>query len=185
MKTIRLILAGMMLLAGGAMQAQVSVNVNIGVPPPWGPVGFTDVRYYYLPDVEAYYDVHSSVFIYYTGGVWVHRAYLPGMYRNYDLYGGYKVVMRDYHGTTPYKNFKEYKKKYAKGYHGGAQKTIGERPGKGNGVKNTHDGNHENKDKGHGNDYKSGHSNDKGNYHGNEKGTKSDQGHDGGKGKKK
>lgn len=125
-------MAGMALLLAGAVQAQISVNVNIGSPPMWGPVGYSDVQYYYLPDVEAYYDVPSANFIYYEGGTWVHRTYLPRRYRNYDLYGGYKVVMTDYHGNTPYTHFKEYKYKYAKGYRGKAQKNIGVRPGNGN-----------------------------------------------------
>src|SRR5436305_998568 len=132
MKALKLIMIGMALLFAGAVQAQVSVNVNIGTPPPWGPAGYTEVRYYYLPDVEAYYDVQTSMFIYYGGGVWVHRSSLPRQYRNYDLYGGYKVVMTDYRGDAPYNNYKEYRTRYARGYRGGEQRTIAERPGKGN-----------------------------------------------------
>lgn len=123
---------GIVVLLSGALHAQVSVNVNIGVPPPWGPVGYAEARYYYLPDVEAYYDIQASMFICYVGGTWVHRAHLPSVYRNYDLYDGYKVVMTDYQGSAPYHRFSEYKSKYAKGYRGPAQKTIGQKPGKGN-----------------------------------------------------
>src|SRR5436309_11349007 len=126
MKVLKLIVIGVVLFLGSEVQAQVSVNVSIGTPPPWGPVGYTEVRYYYLPDVEAYYDVQSSMFIYYGGGVWVHRKYLPTRYRNYDLYGGYKVVMSDYRGDAPYSNFNEYKARYARGYRGEVQKTNGE-----------------------------------------------------------
>lgn len=132
MKYLRSVIIGMVLFLSNTMNAQVSVNVNIGSPPMWGPAGYTEVRYYYLPDVEAYYDVQTSMFIYFGGGVWLHRTYLPSYYSNYDLYGGYKVVMIDYHGDQPYYNFKEYKVKYVKGYRGGLQKTIGQRPGKGN-----------------------------------------------------
>lgn len=132
MKILKLLIIGIVFFLANASHAQVSVNVNIGSPPLWGPVGYTDVRYYYLPDVEAYYDVQSAMFIYYSGGTWIHRTYLPTRYRNYDLYSGYKVVMTDYHGTTPYTFYKEHKVKYAKGYHGPSQKTIGEKPGKGN-----------------------------------------------------
>lgn len=170
MKALKLIVFGMVLFLASAVQAQIAVSINIGTPPPWGPVGYTEVRYYYLPDVEAYYDVQSSMFIYYGGGAWVHRAYLPARYRSYDLYNGYKVVMTDYRGDTPYTHFKEYKTKYAKGYRGEAQRTIGERPGRGNsGAKISHEGNHGNKGGGHGND----------------KNMKKDHGHGGGNGKKK
>ena len=153
MKAFRFVIIGMILFFASAGQAQVSVNVNIGIPPPWGPAGYSQVHYYYLPDVEAYYDVQSSMFIYYGGGAWVHKAYLPAQYKNYDLYGGYKVVMTDYHGNTPYTHFKDHKAKYGKGYHGKPQKTIGEKPGKGHsGEKNSHESkNHGGKEGGGGN----------------------------------
>jgi len=132
MKTLKLFLFAAALFIAGAMQAQVSVNVNIGTAPQWGPAGYSDARYYYLPDVEAYYDINNSRFIYYDGRTWVRRAYLPSRYRNYDLYNGYKVVMTDYRGNTPYQYHKSYKVKYKKGYRGHAQKNIGNRPSKGN-----------------------------------------------------
>ena len=122
---------GIAIIMSNPIKAQVSVNINIGSPPMWGPVGYAEVRYYYLPDVEAYYYIQTSMFIYYGGGVWIHRTYLPSIYSNYDLYGGYKVVMVDYYGTTPYVNFKEHKVKYKKGYRGPSQKTIGVRSGNG------------------------------------------------------
>jgi hypothetical protein len=137
MKLLKSIFIGMLLFLASTIQAQVVVRLNLGSPPMWGPAGYNEARYYYLPDVEAYYDVQSSMFIYSTGGAWVHRRYLPTRYRNYDLYGGYKVVMTDYHGDAPYTNFKEYKTKYARGYHGQSQKSIGDRPGKGNSKANT------------------------------------------------
>ena len=130
MNYLKIIAIGIIMLFSNIIKAQVSVNINIGSPPEWGPIGYTEVRYYYLPDVEAYYDIQSSTFIYFGDGVWLHRAYLPTRYRNYDLYNGYKVVMVDYHGEAPYSHFKEHKMKYKKGYRGPAQKTIGEKPGK-------------------------------------------------------
>lgn len=177
---------GMAMILASAAHAQVSVNVNIGSPPMWGPVGYTNVQYYYLPDVEAYYDIHSSMFIYYTGGAWVHRAYLPGKYKNYDLYGGYKVVMRDYHGNAPYSNFKDYKAKYRKGYHGEMQRTIGERPGHGNpGHFEPYHGKPGNNGGAPGKNGNGGHGNDKSDSHGHDKNAKSGHGQGDGNGKKK
>jgi hypothetical protein len=172
MKALKLLVAGMAMFFAFAAQAQVSVHVNLPSPPPppWGPAGYTDVRYYYLPDVEAYYDVPSAMFIYNERGSWVHRSHLPGRYRNYDLYGGYKVVMSDYRGDAPYANFKEHKMKYGRGYHGEAQRSIGERPGKGNpGMRESRSGNPGNREGGQGN----------------VKSRKEGPGHGGGKGRKK
>lgn len=132
MKRLKLILFALGLIAASGLQAQVSVRINLGSPPQWGPAGYTSVSYYYLPDVEAYYDLQSSRFIYLSGGQWVHRTSLPYRYRNYDLYNGYKVVMTDYHGNAPYTHYKDHKSKYSRGYRGEAQRTIGDRPGRGN-----------------------------------------------------
>ncbi|PJB58952.1 MAG: hypothetical protein CO098_05960 [Bacteroidetes bacterium CG_4_9_14_3_um_filter_41_19] len=130
MKTLKLMVAGLSLFLAGSLQAQTTINVSIGSPPLWGPVGYAEARYYYLPDLEAYYDIQSSNFIYYENGRWIHKAHLPYQHRGYDLYHGYKVVLTDYHGNDPYSHFKEHKVKYVKGYRGHEQKTIGERPGK-------------------------------------------------------
>lgn len=141
MKTIKLIAIGLFFLVTSATQAQVSVNVNIGSPPSWGPAGYANVDYYYIPDVQAYYDIQASQFIYFGNGRWIRSRNLPGQYRNYDLYNGYKVVLNDYHGRTPYTYYKQHKVKYYKGYKGKPQKSIG----------NKHDnGNKGNKEKSHG-----------------------------------
>lgn len=132
MKALKVAITAIALVLTVALQAQVDVNINIGSPPVWGPAGYSGVQYYYLPDVYSYYDVNSSMFIYQSKGKWIHRSYLPTRYRNYDLYSGYKVVMTDYHGNTPYTHYKTHKIKYAKGYRGPEQKNIGVKPGKKN-----------------------------------------------------
>jgi hypothetical protein len=118
MKTTKFFVIAAILLFSVIAQAQVSVNVNIGRPPAWAPVGHAATEYYYLPDVEAYYDIRQTQFIYFGNGRWIRSKNLPGRYRNYDLYGGYKVVLNDYHGSRPFNNFKNHKIKYYKGYKG-------------------------------------------------------------------
>ena len=127
MKTIKLLALVLILTFAGTVQGQLSIRLNIGNPPAWGPAGYNDVRYYYLPDVEAYYDVQTSMFIYISGNRWIRRSYLPAHYKNYDLYHGYKVVMRDYRGNAPYSQFNEHRMKYAKGYRGEEQRNNGYR----------------------------------------------------------
>ncbi len=128
MNHLKLIIVGLLLFFVVSVEAQISVNINLGTPPQWGPAGYTDVRYYYIPDVEAYYDVPSSMFIYYNSVTWIHRRSLPTRYRNYDLYNGYKVPMSDYRGDRPYNNFRKHKMQYARGYRGQEQHNIGQRP---------------------------------------------------------
>lgn len=116
MKTLKFLIAGLTLLMASSLPAQVSVNVNIGGRPDWGPVGYTQANYYYLPDVEAYYDVRQSNFIYANNGTWIAARTLPSRYRSYDLYSGPKVVLTDYRGNRPYTYFKTHRVKYHRGY---------------------------------------------------------------------
>ena len=171
MKALKLFVIGTLLFfAASSAQAQISVHLNLGTAPDLGPSGYSDVRYYYIPDVEAYYDVSSSMFIYNNGVTWVHRSSLPSRYRSYDLYNGYKVPMSNYRGNTPYANFRQHKVQYAKGYRGPEQHTIGQRPERGNpnqgnysrGRSNQRDNRGNDKEKGRGNDKNRGEGHDKG-----------------------
>jgi hypothetical protein len=171
MKKLKLIALGIFLFVSSLIQAQVSVNVNIGTPPAWGPVGYSNVQYYYLPDVQAYYDIRATQFIFIKNGKWFRSRYLPGNYRNYDLYNGYKVVLNDYHGSHPYYYFNTHKAKYYKGYKGNPQKTIGKNP--------NYKGNSGNANYSHGNSGNSGNkqgNSNKGNGNSGNKGGNSNKG---------
>ena len=151
MRTLKLIAVGIILFASSTIQAQVSVNVNIGAAPAWGPVGHVATEYYYLPDVESYYDIRASQFIYFGGGSWIRSRHLPYQYRNYDLHRGYKVVLNDYHGSRPYSHFKSHKVKYYRGYNGRDNRNVGYNNNRRAYVSNRHNDNrkeyqkHENK----------------------------------------
>lgn len=112
----------LVLLVGSIFNApaQVRVNVNIGLQPAWGPAGYDYVRYYYIPDCDAYYDVPNRVYVYFDNGVWVHRPYLPPMYRNVDIYRVHKVVIND---RDPWMRHNVYHNRYM-GYRGRHDQVI-------------------------------------------------------------
>lgn len=91
--------------------AQVSVSINIGSQPTWGPVGYDYVDYYYLPDIETYYYVPKHQFVYLSNGKWIFATSLPSRYGYYNLYSGYKVVINE---PRPYLNFTTHRVTYAK-----------------------------------------------------------------------
>lgn len=91
-------------------KAQVSLQINIGLQPNWGPRGYDHVDYYYLPEVESYYHVPTKQFVYFERNKWVHRRSLPARYRNYDLYQGRKVVINQ---PRPYLQHRVYQANYA------------------------------------------------------------------------
>ncbi|WP_039866703.1 hypothetical protein [Pedobacter sp. BAL39] len=114
----RIILAvvfGVASLSSISTKAQVSLSINIGSQPQWGPSGYNHVDYYYLPDIEAYYHVPDKQYIYMENGRWTRANVLPSRYRNYDLYKGYKVVMNN---PKPYLSHRNNVKQYSR-YKGG------------------------------------------------------------------
>ena len=57
--------------------AQIRFNFNIGLQPIWGPVGYDRVENYYLPDIDAYYNIDSRQYTYIIEGRWVTTFLLP------------------------------------------------------------------------------------------------------------
>lgn len=106
----RIILASILLISFivGA-KAQISVNVNLGLQPNWGPVGYDRVEYYYLPEYEAYYYVPSKRFYYQNGNSWVNASRLPSRFGTINLFNTYKVVINE---PRPYMRHIDYRNKY-------------------------------------------------------------------------
>lgn len=93
--------------------AQVRVNVNIGSQPLWGPVGYDYVRYYYMPEIDVYYDVMNRKYTYYQGSKWVTKSKLPGRYKHFDIYRTYKVVINDSSPWRYHNNHRRHYRQYA------------------------------------------------------------------------
>lgn len=97
-------------------QLRISLGFNIGSQPDWGPVGYDHADYYYMPDIDTYYDVSNHQYVYMQNNRWIHSPGLPPRYANYDLYHGYKVVVNE---RNPWENHANIRTKYSrfKGQH--------------------------------------------------------------------
>ncbi|MBF9141520.1 hypothetical protein [Hymenobacter properus] len=95
------------LLATPAAQAQVGVNINIGVPA-WGPQVPYGTQYYYIPEIDGYYDLYNQQYIVFQDGYWVPQPELYG----YDPYLFHPVIV-DYRGTQPWTRLDYYHQRYA------------------------------------------------------------------------
>ena len=95
------------LLATPAAQAQVGVNINIGAPA-WGPQVPYGTQYYYIPEIDGYYDLYAQQYIVYQDGYWVP---LPQLY-GYDPYQFHPVVIQ-YRGREPWLQSSYYHQRYA------------------------------------------------------------------------
>lgn len=109
MRYIILALAVLIVSCSLAAQVGLNVTVNLDRQPAWGPTGFDHVEYYYLPGIEAYYNVPQEKFIYREGSRWIVGARLPSRYDGYDFYKSYKVVVND---PKPYLSHETYRVRY-------------------------------------------------------------------------
>ena len=99
-------------LAYNSAEAQLRINLgfNIGSQPEWGPVGYTHAEYYYMPGVDAYYDVPNHQYVYFENNVWVHAGALPPRY-HFDPYHSYKVVVNQ---RNPWEHHEVIRERYVR-----------------------------------------------------------------------
>ncbi len=79
-----------LLFCSANVQAQ---TINIEIQPSWGPVGYDYAEFYYIPELNVYYDVANGLYYYYASRRWIGAPYLPVRYKRYDLHSMYKVVL--------------------------------------------------------------------------------------------
>jgi hypothetical protein len=109
---LSILITGILLAFTTPVKAQISFKLGFGISsqPVWGPSGYDEAQYYYLPDIDTYYYVPQHRFYYQVRGRWISSSQLPSRYRNYDLYSGYKVVIN---ADRPYMHDREYREKYS------------------------------------------------------------------------
>lgn len=76
------------------------------------PANAIKATYYYLPEVESYYDVRNKKYIYAKDGRWFTATTLPAKHKSYNFSRSRKIVLTD--KAAPYRNFKTHKTKYYK-----------------------------------------------------------------------
>ena len=98
---------GLAFAAPTAARAQVSVGANIGIPP-WGPPVQQATQYYYIPEIDGYYDIYNGVYIVFDGQQWLQVPYLDG----YDPYYFHPVPVVSYRGPQPWLYINSYRQRY-------------------------------------------------------------------------
>ena len=86
--------------------AQAQININIA-PPSWGPPVPAAAQYYYIPDVDGYYDLRAQRYVVLRNGRWIRTTTLAG----YNP-GNFHPVVVDYVGSTPWVLVREHRVKY-------------------------------------------------------------------------
>lgn len=93
--------------------------MSVGVQytnPSWAPPYHPGARYYYLPDIEVYYDLSGGEFVYLDNGRWMFAGSLPSLYSGYDLFNSFVVVL-NFSIYQPWMHHHEYVSHYPRYYY--------------------------------------------------------------------
>lgn len=114
MKKFQLILMTTILLFVLKTTAQISVNINLGSRPVYHPQTYyyeDNVDYYFLPEIEAYFDNRNGFYIYYSSNRWMRSQYLPQNCGDFNINRCQKIAIL-YHGNAPYGDFVNHRRQY-------------------------------------------------------------------------
>jgi hypothetical protein len=124
MKTITKLILGILLFSFNYTNAQVELNaVNVTNNSGSG-YKFEEVRYYYYPNLQAYFDTKVGMYLYVENGEWIESEQLDPKTKGYSLKNGQYVMIKDYLGDEPYTMLGEHKKLYPADYSSRPKKPV-------------------------------------------------------------
>ena len=82
------------------------------VPPLIDPISNCQLRYYYFPNIEAYFDTQKRIYYYKDDSEWVTAEEIPEGYRGYSLYNKIYVFITNYDDEIITQFIDIHKKKY-------------------------------------------------------------------------
>ena len=118
MKTFTHFIIGILLTVSINSTAQGSANIDLNLEAETILQNemATDIRYYYYPNLQAYFDTETLTYIYSKNKEWVEAKEIPSGYMGYSVANGKKVAIVDYHGDTPFEFIDDHKKQYPPQY---------------------------------------------------------------------
>ncbi len=114
MKKITYLIIGMMLLSVNLSQAQVQLDTIYIRQKPAST--YVAVRYYYYPNLQAYFDTKIAMYLYRKDGAWVKSETLDPTTRGYSIKNGSYVMLKGFTEDEPYQYLEEHKAKYPADY---------------------------------------------------------------------
>lgn len=111
MKRITYLILGMLLFSFNFSEAQVQLD-TIYIRKKAAPSAVVEVRYYYYPNLQAYFDTKIAMYIYKQDGKWVKSETIDASYRGYSLKNGQYVMLKGFTEDEPYTYIDEHRQKY-------------------------------------------------------------------------
>ena len=112
-----LLMLSVTMLSGCAVYTEsVPTTVVTYESPSWAPPTVRGVRYYYLPDIECYYDLSGGGFVFLNNGQWRFSRNISYIYPDFDLNRCYSIVL-DINVYRPWMHHQHYVSHYPRYYY--------------------------------------------------------------------
>lgn len=112
--SVALIVMIMMMAFSGANAQNVAPKLKALTDPETN----CELRYYYFPNLQAYFDTKTSDYIFMQNGVWTKAKEIPSGYRGYSLHNKICVLITDYDDDDPTQFTAQYKQQYPANFTG-------------------------------------------------------------------
>jgi len=114
MKNITYLILGMMLFSFNLSEAQVQLDTIYVRQKPVST--YVEVRYYYYPNLQAYFDTKIAMYFYKKDGAWIKSETLDPTTRGYSIKNGAYVMLKGFTEDEPYNYFEQHKALYPADY---------------------------------------------------------------------
>lgn len=111
MKKITYLILGLTLLSFNLSEAQVQLD-TIYIRRKPAESTFVQVRYYYYPNLQAYFDTKIAMYIYKQDGQWVKSETIDPTSRGYCLRNSQYVMLKGFTEDEPQRFLDQHKQKY-------------------------------------------------------------------------
>lgn len=116
MKTLKnYFILGMIIISSQTITSQVSIDtVYVGAKNK-SLATLENPRYFYYPNLQAYFDVKNELFIFKEDGSWVTSETMDTNFRGYSVRNGFRVPIK-YSGEQPFALIDKHKLNYPANY---------------------------------------------------------------------
>lgn len=114
-KTTQLAL-GLLLLSAQQLTSQIKMESGSIDTKELFTAHSSEIRYYYYPNLQAYFDIKTQLFIVKQNGIWSTSKTIDINSRGYCLRNGFYVSIKGYVLDEPYLNIKQHQLNYPADY---------------------------------------------------------------------
>ena len=117
MKTFTYLALIVLMFASNIASAQMEVETVVSNTQQEDTHTYIDgIRYYYYPNLQAYFDTKSALYISNENGTWVKSETINQNSRGYSIKNGAYVMIKGYVGDEPYSQLSQHKVEYPADY---------------------------------------------------------------------